>query len=851
MSSRAPHRPRRHIAASVVAFVLVASAAVERAVATPDLVVDQISYPPAACGLQDVTVIVKNVGTSTASAGFANDIEVALWVDGTRRIVLCSGFDDLAPGATHRCEWSERLDSGLHNLEAMVDYRDDVDEGSNEGNNRKVRNIFVQKCLPDLVIRDFSYVGSRCPGGLLSATVRIANEGFQTCALISCPAKVRVYLDGNRIESPCVPVFPPLEVSEVHECRITFSKPAVGTYTLRAMVDPDDQVDEVWETNNWSGELQVVVGRPDLVVESLTVTPDAPNACDTVEIKALIKNVGPCKASFGVNKVVARLDGVSEPCRTPLLGDGDIDPNESFECTWTSRYAAGEHPLVVRADPDGLITESDESAASNTLSRTLPVARCGPDIVIASVDLTPSAASCAGEPMTATVSLRNEGNREPDCTGFGCSVLVGLWLGDDGLGVNSSDVEGFLPGHMLAVDVDLAAPLEPGVHLVTARALANFSEIDPDNNEALVELVVAAADLSIEELEVVPLSTGDRHNVSVRSVVRNVGSCAAAPAVVAAMLDGEPLLPDCELDPLAAGEALECAWSATVTEGCSLFEVAVDGAGLAPDENRQNNVRSTLYCTQENCGHAWEAFDALAEGLSLVDLGPVAVTESLWPDGTPAGLDVVDCSGDGFVDLLIPWSGSGGSDRERPAVAAFDRDLCDASAPRAVSVTLAQAESCVLTALDEAASPVGVVEAQPGAGEQTLYLSAPVGVRSVRIEGAGICVVEVCWACTLPLRPFRRADANGDGELDVSDAVFVLLYLFAGGGEPPCLKSADVDDTGVVELPDAVYALGFLFQGGAPPLEPFSECGDDPTRDELTCETHAPCAAAGRAGVSP
>ncbi len=89
---------------------------------------------------------------------------------------------------------------------------------------------------------------------------------------------------------------------------------------------------------------------------------------------------------------------------------------------------------------------------------------------------------------------------------------------------------------------------------------------------------------------------------------------------------------------------------------------------------------------------------------------------------------------------------------------------------------------------------------------------------------------------------FVRSDADANDTTNLSDAVFVLNFLFtADGRDPPCMDAADSDDTGVVNLTDAVYVLSFLFSGGADPLAPFPECGPDPTADGLSCAAFAPC----------
>ena len=92
----------------------------------------------------------------------------------------------------------------------------------------------------------------------------------------------------------------------------------------------------------------------------------------------------------------------------------------------------------------------------------------------------------------------------------------------------------------------------------------------------------------------------------------------------------------------------------------------------------------------------------------------------------------------------------------------------------------------------------------------------------------------------LEARPFIRADANADGVVDISDAIFTLSSLFAGGKAPPCQKAADANDDGALDLSDAVYTLRFLFQG-AGILHPYPACGNDLTPDWLDCGPHHAC----------
>ena len=84
---------------------------------------------------------------------------------------------------------------------------------------------------------------------------------------------------------------------------------------------------------------------------------------------------------------------------------------------------------------------------------------------------------------------------------------------------------------------------------------------------------------------------------------------------------------------------------------------------------------------------------------------------------------------------------------------------------------------------------------------------------------------------------FFRGDADGNGELTITDPIFIFHYLFFEGLAPiGCLDAADVDDDGTISITDAVGLLAYLFQDGPPPSAPFPAFGSDPTGDNLGCE---------------
>jgi Dockerin type I domain len=60
-------------------------------------------------------------------------------------------------------------------------------------------------------------------------------------------------------------------------------------------------------------------------------------------------------------------------------------------------------------------------------------------------------------------------------------------------------------------------------------------------------------------------------------------------------------------------------------------------------------------------------------------------------------------------------------------------------------------------------------------------------------------------------------DANGDGTINVSDAVYIINYVFVGGDPPDPLESGDVNCDGTVNVSDAVWIINYVFAGGNAP----------------------------------
>jgi hypothetical protein len=60
-------------------------------------------------------------------------------------------------------------------------------------------------------------------------------------------------------------------------------------------------------------------------------------------------------------------------------------------------------------------------------------------------------------------------------------------------------------------------------------------------------------------------------------------------------------------------------------------------------------------------------------------------------------------------------------------------------------------------------------------------------------------------------------DADGNGIVNISDAVYLIAYIFGGGDPPDPLCNGDADGNNIVNISDAVYLIAYIFGGGDPP----------------------------------
>lgn len=142
-----------------------------------------------------------------------------------------------------------------------------------------------------------------------------------------------------------------------------------------------------------------------------------------------------------------------------------------------------------------------------------------------------------------------------------------------------------------------------------------------------------------------------------------------------------------------------------------------------------------------------------------------------------------------------------------------------------------------------------VIATLPGNSNRMIDQYVEFGTHTYGVRGRIRSSRSVAATCTFehgvpkpPERHFIRGDSDADGEINITDGIFTLNYLFLGGKAPPCPDSADSDDNGALEITDPILTLGFLFLGTKPPAAPGPyRCGPDVNPDLLAaCDYKCP-----------
>jgi hypothetical protein len=76
---------------------------------------------------------------------------------------------------------------------------------------------------------------------------------------------------------------------------------------------------------------------------------------------------------------------------------------------------------------------------------------------------------------------------------------------------------------------------------------------------------------------------------------------------------------------------------------------------------------------------------------------------------------------------------------------------------------------------------------------------------------------ESAWSPVATIELDKPGNANGDTQVSIGDAVFIISYIFRGGPAPLFPNAADANCDNKVTVGDAVFIISYIFRGGPAP----------------------------------
>jgi subtilase family serine protease len=522
----------------------------------PDLIIQSLSWSPASPSKGDSITFSVNIRNQGNSRSRTN--RLIFYINGTSR-----GFQDvypLDPGSSTTKTYNWVAQSGQHNIRAVVDVNDIVDE-SNEANNEYTCTFSTLP--PDLIIDSIVwYPENPSKNDDVSFNATIKNQG----AGRSDPCQLAYYIDGD---FQSLLMVNPLEAGTSEN--VTFSWNALSDlHEIKLIVDYNNTLVESDENNN-TRTVGFMTLRPDLFVKDITWSPLDAGVGDDVTLTATIANQGAGRAELF--RVVCYVNGRYAGFVDIQQLNADAETTASF--SWTATNSTNNISVVV--DSDSLLVESNEDNNKTTTS----ISFLPPDLSVHSIAWEPEYPSI-GDIVTFSVNLTNQGGGKAE--GF----YVAYYIDDTFL--STSFITGiFSEG---SVNATFTWQVQEGRHVF--RALADYNkavnENNEHNNEKSVTITPHMPDLAIGSITWSPADMPLGGEVRFSIDIENLGTLEAGPSRVAYYVDGV-ITGYTDIDSLGDGSRLTDQFLWVVAAGSHTIEVVTDSSGRVTEIDEDNNMK--------------------------------------------------------------------------------------------------------------------------------------------------------------------------------------------------------------------------------------------------------------------
>ncbi|MFA5308299.1 MAG: CARDB domain-containing protein [Dehalococcoidales bacterium] len=528
------------------------------AAASIDLTVQDISISPQDPTIGDavtITIAVKNQGADGVGINY-----VGCFIDDT--LLDVKDIIAIGPGAVGLVSFNWTAVKGSHVIRAVADYNAAIAE-TNETNNTRMFNFSI--LAPDLTIQSVSWSPQNpSKGDNVAFSVIIKNQGTSRSSLTD----LFFYVDGISRGSQSIDIINPGETLT----RTINWIASDGQHTIRIVVDKDNYVAESDETNN-EQTFPFTTLPPDLVVQSVTWTPENPSRNDQVTFIVAVKNQGggkadSCYLGYFIDDVY-----VSSISVNAIAAGG----TSYLTFTWTA--LADTHSIKLVIDYSLKVVESDET--NNELSAL--IATSAPDLIVKDITWTPQDAG-VGDVVHFTVTIKNQGNG-----GAGASRAAyhvgGVYRGS--LSIPPLDA-----GEEVTGTFDWTAEYGAITVMVAADSDSALLESHEANNMLTKTVPVIQADLVIDSITWLPVNPAVDETVVFTVSVKNQGGGKASLYHVGFYID-DTLVGSDLVYVTEGGDITDTVFEWQAQNGRHIFKAVADYTKVVTESNEKNNEQSS------------------------------------------------------------------------------------------------------------------------------------------------------------------------------------------------------------------------------------------------------------------
>ncbi len=264
--------------------------------------------------------------------------------------------------------------------------------------------------------------------------------------------------------------------------------------------------------------LALSTSAPDLIIETVTWSPEIPEVGETVTFTVTIQNQGDSQS--GSSHVAYYIDDTYQTS-API---NQIHPGSKVTKIFTWEARAGSSSFEAVADANNEVIESNETNNAKAFAFSV----LAPDLVIQNITWSPENPSIRDK-VTFTVTIKNQGNSQANCSHVDFQI--------DANSRGYMDVPRIDAGDNVTRTFTWIAQSGPHTIRAVADLLNTVRESDESNNDRTATYATAAPDLIISDITWSPTSLSENTTVTFTVTIKNQGSGKADHSRVAYYID--------------------------------------------------------------------------------------------------------------------------------------------------------------------------------------------------------------------------------------------------------------------------------------------------------------------------